>query len=161
MPLKTFSSRSAKDASWPWIFPGSMMPPGTITVGRSSRAAPSSAPGIVLSQVVTITRPSKSCVSTMVSMSRQISSRAGRSYRIPGSPRVWVAHWEIVENSSGVAPACQMPFFTLDTRFCRWKCPGQTSLKVFTTAISGRSRSSSVRPIPLYTARRCRADAPV
>jgi hypothetical protein len=60
---------------------------------------------------------------------------------------------EIVLNSSGVPPAARMPAFT----FCasaRWlRLQGIVSIQLVATPMSGRARSSSVKPTPFSIAR--------
>ncbi len=60
----------------------------------------------------------------------------------------------MVLNSKGVPPAWSIPAFTRAASLSRCTCPNPASFAVFTTPISGRERSSSSYPQPLYMARR-------
>ena len=68
---ETMSSRS------PSSMPGAIVPPYTITPGRSSRAIAISEPGMFLSQPGTVTTPSYHCADTTVSMESAMRSRDG------------------------------------------------------------------------------------
>ena len=59
------------------------------------------------------------------------------------------SHTPMVLICSGVPPAMRTPAFTASAICWRWRCPGITSFCAETTATSGRSSSSSVRPSAL------------
>ena len=59
------------------------------------------------------------------------------------------SHTPMVLTCSGVPPAMRMPALTASAICWRWRCPGMTSFWAETTATSGRSSSSSVRPSAL------------
>ena len=72
---------------------------------------------------------------------------------MPAVPMVMPSLMVMVLNSSGVPPAARMPSFTLVARRRRWMLQGPISVQVLAMAISGFSRSSSLRPVALNMAR--------
>ena len=142
------SAPVAGSAAWP----GSMGPPVTKIVGRSSRAAAISIPGTILSHEQSITMPSKRLASTISSTDAAITSRSGRIECIP-LPWAMPSHGATVLNSAAAPPASRTPSFTHAASSRRWKWPGSTSLHELTIPISGFSKSSSPNPIERYNAR--------
>ena len=94
------------------------------------------------------------------SIESAITSRLTSEPRMPSTPIVTPSETEIVLNSIGVPPASRMPCLT----FCasaRWlKLHGIVSIHVVATPMSGRARSSSVKPIALSIARAAARSGP-
>lgn len=87
----------------PSIFPASMGPPDTKTVGILSLAAAISSPGTFLSQLGIITRPSKPWARTIASVESAIRSRVTREYLIPPWPIAIPSHTAMARKYYGGA----------------------------------------------------------
>ena len=116
------------------------------TAGMLTRSAPISMPGTILSQLGTSTAPSKPWALSIVSTLSAISSREASEYFMPIWPIAMPSHTPMAGTMIGVPPAMRMPAFTASVILSRCRCPGTISLWALTTAISGRSSSSWVRP---------------
>ena len=99
--------------------PASMGPPLTKMVGMLRRAAAISRPGTFLSQLGTITRPSKPWAKTMASVESAIMSRVMREYFMPVWPMAMPSQTAIAGNTMGVPPAMATPSFTASTILSR------------------------------------------
>ena len=104
---ENFQTIVPEPMSWPRYLPLSIGPPVTISVGKSTLAAPMSCAGVVLSQPLRRTTPSigfaRMDSSTSMLMRLRKSIVVGRMYVSPS---------EIVGNSSGQPPASQTPRLT-------------------------------------------------
>ncbi len=89
-----------------------------------------------------------------------MTSRETSEARIPSVPIEMPSEIAIVLNSIGVPPASRTPSFTCSARRLRWTLQGVTSVHVFATATSGRSRSSAVNPAARSIARAGARDGP-
>ena len=128
--------------SRPRKFPGSIGPPETMMVGRSTLAAPMSCAGVVLSQPESSTTPSSGLARRVSSTSIDIKLRKSIAVgRISCSPR------DIVGNSRGTPPACHTPRLTNSARCRRWTLQGASSDQLLHTPMTGRP-SSSAASIP-------------
>ena len=78
----------------------------------SSRASAITAPGIVLSQPTSTTRPSNRLPRATSSIESAMTSRLTSDARMPSVPIVMPSEIETVLNSIGVPPAARMPSFT-------------------------------------------------
>src|SRR6202140_4488892 len=116
--------------------------PGILIRTRAMTAA-----GIVLSQPVIKTRPSKRWPRVTSSMESAITSRLTSEAFIPSVPIETPSETAMVLNSIGVPPAARMPAFTFSARR-RWlKLQGMVSIQLCPTPINGLARSSRVKPI--------------
>ena len=80
-----------------------------MTPGRSRRASAMTVPGIVLSQPLSATTPSKRCPRATSSMESAMTSRDTRLVRMPLVPIVIPSEIATVLSSIGVPPASRMP----------------------------------------------------
>ena len=113
--------------------------------------APISAPGTLLSQFASMTRPSSGLARTISSIS--IASRFRYSIAlgfIRSSPS------EIVGNSTPTPPAASTPSRTGATRSRSGRLHGLSSLAEFAIPITGRSAALPTRTPALARATRCR-----
>ena len=119
----------------------------------SSRPTAIAAPGLVLSQATSITRPSKRWPRATSSIESAITSRETSEARIPDVPIETPSETAIVLNSIGVPPASRTPRLTCTAR-SRWlRLHGIVSIQVVPTPTIGFARSSSVKPVPFSIAR--------
>ncbi len=112
----------------------------------SSRASAITPAGIVLSQPTSTMIASNRLPRATSSIESVMTSRLTSEARIPSDPIVMPSEIETVLNSSGVPPAWRMPSLTCAASSRRWKLQGPISIQVLATPISGRVKSSSVRP---------------
>src|ERR1700736_187630 len=118
-----------------------------------SRASAITAAGMVLSQPVIKTRPSKRCPRATSSMESAITSRLTSEAFMPSVPIETPSETAMVLTSIGVPPAARMPAFTYSASR-RWlKLQGMVSIQLCPTPISGFRRSSRVKPIARSMAR--------
>ncbi len=126
----------------------------------SSRHRAMTAAGIVLSQPTRQTSPSKRWPRATSSIESAITSRETSDARMPSVPIETPSETETVLNSSGVPPASRIPRLTCCAS-ARWlRLHGIVSIHVVETPISGRARSSSVRPTAFSIARAPARSAP-
>ena len=119
----------------------------------SRRARAITAAGIVLSQAIRQTSPSKRWPRATSSIESVIVSRETSEARMPDVPIETPSETAIVLNSIGVAPASRMPRFTCGAS-ARWlRLHGMVSIQVVQTPITGLARSSSVKPTAFSIAR--------
>ena len=119
----------------------------------SSRASAIAAAGIVLSQAIRQTRPSKRWPRATSSIESAIVSRETSEARIPDVPIETPSETAIVLNSIGVAPASRIPRLTCGAS-ARWlRLHGMVSIHVVQTPMIGLARSSSVKPVAFSIAR--------
>ena len=139
--------------SFPSSRPGSMGPPVTTMQGMFMRSAAMSMPGTILSQVPSITMPSKRWASVMTSMESAMISRDGSEYCMPSWPMAMPSQMPMTPNSNGTPPASRMPcrIFSASSRRCLW--PGTMSFHAFAMPMNGLPMSSSVTPTALRSAR--------
>ncbi len=135
---------TASNTSWmvmspPRWQPGRMLPPYSISPGRSSRARAIAAAGMVLSQPHNTTRPSRQWPSTTNSIESVITSRLTRDARMPSVPMAMPSVTAMVLNSMAVPPAASIPARTCSASSRRLRLQGETSDQECTTAISGLS----------------------
>jgi hypothetical protein len=88
-----------------WVFPASIGPPETKTVGMLARMAPMNIPGTILSQLGMQIMPSKRWASIMVSTESAMISREGSENFIPRCPMAIPSSTPIVLNRNGTPPA--------------------------------------------------------
>ena len=111
------------------------------------------APGLVLSQPVSTTRPSKRCPRATSSMESATTSRLMSEAFMPSVPMATPSETAMVLNSMGVPPAARMPSLTSSARR-RWlRLQGIVSIQVVATPMMGLARSSSSKPTALSIAR--------
>ncbi len=108
---------------------------------------------MVLSQPDRATTPSHSAPRTASSIESAMTSREIREARIPSVPMLMPSETTTVLNSIGVPPAARIPSLTFSPSARRCMLHGVASVQVLATAISGRSRSASVRPVAFNIAR--------
>ncbi|MPM76159.1 hypothetical protein SDC9_123155 [bioreactor metagenome] len=126
--------------------PASIAPPLTKIVGILTLAAAINSPGTFLSQLGTITRPSKQWAIAIASVESAIRSLVTREYFIPSCPMAIPSHTAIAGNTTGVPPAIATPNLTASTILSRFMCPGTISLYELTIPINGLFISSFVCP---------------
>ena len=126
--------------------PASIGPPETSTVGMFRRHAAMSMPGTILSQLGMRTMASNWWPWMAHSTESAMTSRLVREYFMPSWFMAMPSHTPMVLTCSGVPPAMRTPALTASAICWRWRWPGMTSFWAETTATSGRSSSSSVRP---------------
>ena len=117
------------------------------------RASAIAAAGSVLSQPTRMMTPSRLCPRTASSMESAITSREISEARIPAPPIVMPSDTTMVLKSIGAPPAARTPRRTGSARSPRWRLHGVIVDHVFTTAIIGLAKSSSVRPVARSMAR--------
>ena len=117
--------------------PASMGPPVTTTVGTSIRAEAMSMPGVILSQLVTITMPSSWWACMIDSTMSAISSRDGSENRMPPWPMATPSQMPATWNFRAMPPPAWMPFSTARSSRGRWICPGMMSVELDATPMSG------------------------
>ena len=105
-----------------------MGPPEQKMVGIFSRAAAISRPGMFLSQLGIITRPSNWWAMTMASVESAMRSRVTREYFIPTWPMAMPSHTAMAGNITGVPPAARIPAFTASAILSSPMWPGTISL---------------------------------
>ncbi len=119
--------------SRPRNLPFSIAPPETTRVGRSTLQAPMIVEGVVLSQPVSSTTPSRG-LARMVS-STSMAARFRKSMvvgRMSASPS------DITGNSSGKPPASYTPRFTISASTRKWALQGVSSDQVLQMPMTGR-----------------------
>ena len=129
--------------------PASMGPPDTSTVGMLRRHAAISMPGTILSQLGMRTIASNWWPWTTHSTESAMTSRLVSEKCMPSWFMAMPSHTPMVLTCIGVPPAMRTPALTASATCWRWMWPGMTSFWAETTATSGRSISSSVRPSAL------------
>lgn len=137
-----FHTEVPEPMSVPRCLPLSIGPPVMSSAGRSTDAAPIRYAGVVLSQPASSTTPSsgfeRSVSSRSIAMRLRSSIAVGRT---SGSPA------EVVGNSNGTPPACQMPRLTCSASARRWMLQLVSSLQELAMPMIGRPRNeSSGRP---------------
>ena len=118
--------------------PRSIGPAGRNTQGRSMLVAPSSSPGVVLSQPPINTAPSTGWERSSSSVS--IASML-RYIMLVGFTKL--SDTDSAGSSTGKPPAISTPRFTSSTRCLKWTWHGCRSDQVLTMAITGRPCHSS------------------
>ena len=129
---------------WPSIWPASIGPPETKTVGMLSRAAAIKRPGTFLSQLGIMTRPSNWWARAIASVESAIRSRVTSEYFIPMWPIAMPSQTAMAGTMIGVPPAIATPILTAWAILSRFMWPGMISFQLETTPMSGRSISSRV-----------------
>ena len=142
----TVSKLVARSIVLPLWWPAFIGPPVSIIAGRSSLPAAISMPGVILSQFVTPTQPSREWESIMISMLSAMWSLDGRLRRIsaymampsqtPGTPQV-----------NGTPPASLIPLITSFVSSFRWMWPGIMFVYALATPMNGFLKSESLSPV--------------
>ncbi len=99
--------------------PAFIGPPETKTVGTSTRSAPISMPGTILSQLGMQRSASSWCACIIVSIESAISSRDGRLKSIPPCPIAIPSSTPMVLNSKGTPPAFRISSLATRPYSCR------------------------------------------
>ena len=115
-------------------------------VGTSTRSAPISMPGTILSQLGMQSSASSWCASITVSTESAISSRDGSEYFMPPCPMAMPSSTPMVLNSKGTPPALRISSLAIRPYSCRKKWPGMMSMWLLAMPMKGLSKSSSLRP---------------
>ena len=113
-----------------------------------SRASAMTVPGIVLSQPLIATTPSKRWPSATSSIESAMTSRLTRLVFMPLVPIVMPSEIAMVLSSIGVPPAARMPSLTFAASARRWKLQGIVSIQVEATPMIGFFSASSSKPMP-------------
>ncbi|CAB4644507.1 unannotated protein [freshwater metagenome] len=137
----------------PLCTPGNVLPLYTNTLGKLSRAAAISIPGMLLSQPARPMKPSKRSACTTVSTLSVITSRLTKLARIPSWPMLMPSLTVIVPNSSATPPLARTPFFALSAKRRSDALHGVTSFHDEAMPIWGFCQSSSVSPTARNIAR--------
>ena len=137
----------------PLCTPGIVEPLYTNTLGKFSRAAAISIPGMLLSQPARPTKPSKRSACTTVSTLSVMTSRLTKLARIPSWPMLIPSLTVMVPNSSATPPFARTPFFALSARRRNEALHGVTSFHDDAIPICGFCQSASVRPTARNMAR--------
>jgi hypothetical protein len=122
----------------PWKLPRSIGPAGRKTAGMFMLVAPSSSPGVVLSQPPISTAPSTGWERSSSSVS--IASML-RYIMVVGLTKL--SDTDSAGSSTGKPPAIRMPRFTSSTRCLKCAWQGCRSDQVLTMAMTGRPCHSS------------------
>ena len=122
----------------PWKLPRSIGPAGTKIAGMFMLVAPSSRPGVVLSQPPSSTAPSTGWERSSSSVS--IASML-RYIIVVGLTKL--SDTDSAGSSTGNPPAIRMPRFTSSTRCLKCMWQGCRSEKVLTMAMTGHPVHSS------------------
>src|SRR5438309_2633601 len=143
----TASKTSISVMSRPRWRPAAMVPLYRANPGMLIRTSAITAAGIVLSQPVIRTRPSKRWPRVTSSIESAITSRLTSEAFMPSVPIETPSETAMVLNSMGVPPAARMPALTRSASR-RWlKLQGMVSIQLCPTPMSGLARSSRVKPI--------------
>ena len=126
--LPTASNMEERLVLWPQTWPASMGPPETKMVGMFTLAAAIRSPGTFLSQLGTITRPSKPWAMAIHSVLSQIRSLVTREYFMPMCPMAMPSQTAMAGKTKGVPPAMATPILTASTILSRFMWPGTISL---------------------------------
>ena len=114
----------------------------------SSRASAITVAGMVLSQPLMQTRPSKRWPRATSSIESAMTSRETRLVFMPLVPIVTPSEIAMVFSSIGVPPASLIPSFTRCAR-TRWvKLHGIVSIQQWATPMIGLLRASASKPMP-------------
>ncbi len=105
MRLPTVSKTVLRSMSLPFSRPVSMGPPDTTMEGMFSLAAAMAMPGMILSQLVTMTKASKAWPWAITSIESMMSSREGSENFMPMWFMAMPSQTPIVGNSMGRPPA--------------------------------------------------------
>ena len=136
--LPTSSNVSlTRDSLWPLYRPEIIGPAVTTMEGTLILASPISIPGVILSQLVRQTNPSKQWALITVSIESAISSLDASEYLIPVCPMAIPSHMPGIPKKNGTPPPAAIPLSTKRSSLLMPAWPGIISVKAVATAIKG------------------------